>query len=81
MTFSATLASIIFSTRPLKKIILNDSDRLNRIIQKNVFHVIYNVKIKEIFDVKVVNAIYPRVYTVHQGITVICFTFCNDLKS
>ena len=40
-TFSATLASIIFSTRSLNKVILGDSDIPNRIVPMNALHDIY----------------------------------------
>ena len=44
-------------------IILQNSDRPNRIVQMNILHVIYSVIGIQIFGVKVVYAIYPRVYT------------------
>ena len=70
--FSATLVSIIFPTRSLNKVIYMDSDRTNRIVQTNVLHVIYSVIVIYIFNVKVVYAIYPRVYTSrHYGINFI----------
>ena len=55
--FSATLASIIFPTRSLNKIILDDSDRPNKIVQMNVLHAIYSVIVLYIIEVKVVYAI------------------------
>ena len=39
----STLASIIFPTRPLNKVILDDSNIPNRIVQMNVLHVKYCV--------------------------------------
>ena len=52
--FSATMASIIFSTRSLNEIILYNSDRPKRIVQiNNVLHVIYSVIGIQIVDVKV----------------------------
>ena len=65
-TFFATLASSIFTTRYLNKVILDDSNRPIMIVQINVLHVLYGVIVIEIFDVKV---IYPRVYASrHYGI-------------
>ena len=65
---SATLASIIFPTRSLNKVVLDNYNRPNRIVQMNVLHVIYSVIVIEIFDEKVVYEIYPRVYKLrHSG--------------
>ena len=49
--------------KSLKKVILVNSDRLNRIVQINESYDIYSVKVIELFDVEIVYAIYPRVYT------------------
>ena len=40
LLFSATLSSIIFRIKPLNKVILDDSNRPNRIVQINFLHVI-----------------------------------------
>ena len=55
--FSATLVSIIFLTRSLNKVILGDSIGPNMIVQINGLHVLYNVLVIQIFDVKVLYAI------------------------
>ena len=60
--------SIISKIKSLNKVFLNDSDRQNNIVQMNGLHVIYSVI--EIFDVKVVYAIYSRVYASrHYGMS------------
>ena len=41
--FSATLASIIFPIRSINQVILDNSNRSNKIVQMNVFHTIYCV--------------------------------------
>ena len=46
LTLYMTLFSVIFSTIPLNKVILDDSDKPNRIVQINVLHVIYSAKVK-----------------------------------
>ena len=60
------MASIIFPNKSLDKVILEVSNRPNRIVQMNVLHAIYSVIVLEIFEVKVVYAIYPWVYTSMQ---------------
>ena len=60
--FFATLASTIFSIRSLNKVILDNSDRPNRIVQMNILCVLYSVIVIKVFDVKVVYAIYPILY-------------------
>ena len=42
---------------------MNDSDKSNSIVQINISHVLFSVRIIEIFEIKIVNAINPRVYT------------------
>ena len=44
----------------LSKVILDDSDRSNSIVQINVLHAIYSVIIIQIFDVKVVYEIHSQ---------------------
>ena len=44
------------------------NENKNLFLQINALHVIYSVKVIDIFDVKVVDAIYLRVYTLrHYG--------------
>ena len=44
-------------------VILDDSNRPNSFVQINVLHAVYSVIFVQIFDAKIVYAIYPRVYT------------------
>ena len=49
---------------------------MNRIVQINNIFVLYRVIVIKIFDVKIVYAIYPRIYTLrHYGTNK-----CNNFK-
>ena len=74
LLFSVTLNSNIFWMKSLNKVILDYSDKPNRIAQINVLHDLYNVKVIEIFDVEVAYAIHSRVYTSrHYGCIFLIF--------
>ena len=76
------MTSIIFPNRSLNKVILEDSNKPNRIVQLKVSHATKSVIVIEIFDIKVVYAIYPRVYTSrHYGISkTYTFTYLTFLS-
>ena len=66
-----TLNLIILRIKSLNKVILEDSDRPNRIVQINAIHVKYSVIFFKIFDAKECD-LHSKVYIyIHQGITVI----------
>ena len=69
MFFSVTLNLNIARIQFLSKIILDDSDKPNRIVQMNGLHATYSYSHINVYDVKVMYTIYPMIYiSRHYGI-------------
>ena len=68
--FRDFVSLFIFPIKSLNKLILYDSNIPKKIAQMNALYTIYSAIVIEMFDVKFVYAIYPRIY-IHQGIKVL----------